>query len=237
MAALLGAASLSLAQEKPAGAATSEAAQIAEKRTADWSVLASNLEQRVARLLPCDARVRTAIEEVSRASETRFTALNAYWQEAAKLSRSQADAARKLIAENGEREADRKADLTDSGQEQTRLAAQTSDLRDSARQQAALANAARALNGVSQNAAAATKQAATREDAWANVNTNLKELITAAESRQTAIENELKALATENTRWTAYYAARIARAQLECTITGAAADPAPASRPPARKSK
>lgn len=236
MAALLGAASFAAAQDKPAGA-PSEAAQIAEKRAAEWSVLASNLEQRVARLLPCDARVRTAIEEVSRASEARFAALNAFWQEAAKLSRSQADAARKLIVENGARIADWKADRVDSEQEQTRLVAETSDLRDSARQQTALANAARALTGVSQNAAAATRQAATREDASANLDTNLKELITAVESRQTAIENELKALTTENTRWTAYYAARITRAQLECSITGAAADPAPAPRPPARKGK
>jgi hypothetical protein len=235
MAALLSTAPLVAAQDKPAGA-PSEAAQIAEKRANEWNILASNLEQRVARLLPCDARVRTAIEEVSRASEARFTAMNAYWQEVAKMSASQADVARKLIAENNARIADWKADRADSEQEQTQLAAQTSDLRESERQQAALANAERVLNGISQSAAAATKQASAREDASAKLDPSLNELIAATESRQAAIENERKALATENGRWSAYYAARITRAQMECSITGAA-DSAPAPRTPARKGK
>jgi hypothetical protein len=235
MAALLGLAPLAAAQDKPANV-PSEAAPMAEKRATDWSVLASNLEQRVARLLPCDARVRTAIEEVSRASEARFSALNAYWQEVAKISGNQADVARKLVAENEARTADWKADGADSEQEQTRLAAQTSDLRESERQLAALVNAEHLLNGVSQNVAAATKQAFAREDASVRLGASLNELIAAMESRQAAIENELKALATENNRWSAYYTARVARAQMECSITGAA-DSAPSPRTPARKGK
>ena len=233
MAALLGAAALVAAQERPTSA-PSEAAQTAEKRANEWSILASSLEQRIARMLPCDARVRTAIDAVARASEARFTALNAYWQEVAKMSGSQAETARKLMAENEARIADWKADRTDSEQEQTRLGAQTADVRGGARQQAALGDAVRVLSGISQNAAAATKQAATREDASAKLDVNLQELITATESRQTAIENELKALATESSRWTAYYAARTTRAQMECSITGAA-NPTPAPRTPTRK--
>jgi hypothetical protein len=228
----LGAATLAPAQDRPAST-PSEAAQVAEKRANEWSILASNLEQRVARLLPCDARVRTAIEEVSRASEARFVAATAYWQEVATHSNDQAETARKLIADNDARVADWKADRTDSEQEQTRLGY----LRESARQQTALATAARVLNGISQSAAAAAKQAATREDASVKLNANLNELITATQSRQTAIENEMKALATENSRWSAYYAARITRAQMECSITGppGAADPAP--RAPTKRGK
>jgi hypothetical protein len=235
MAALLGAAPLAAAQDKPVGA-PSQAAQVAAKMANEWSALASNLEQRVARLLPCDARVRTAIEEVSRGSEARFTALNAYWQEVGKMSGSQADVARKLLAEGDARNADWKADRADSEQEQTQLAAQTSDLRESERQLPALANAERALSGVSQSVAAAAQQASAREDAPAKLDASLHELIAASESRQAAIENELKALATENSRWSAYYAARLTRAQMECSLTGAV-DPAPAPRTPARKDK
>ena len=136
----------------------SEAAQDAEKRANEWSTLASNLEQRVARLLPCDARVRTAIEETSRTSDARFAAATAYWQEMVKRSNDQAQMARKLIADTDARSADWKADSADSEQEQTRLGAQTSDLREAARQQAGLAAAARVLNGISQSAVAAAKQ-------------------------------------------------------------------------------
>lgn len=219
MVALLSAVTLASGQDRPAST-SSEAAQNAEKRTNELSILASSLEQKVARMLPCDPRVRTAIEEVSRASEARFAALIAYWQEIAKRSSGQAETARMLIADNDARRAEWRADRADSEQEQTRLGTQTSDLRESARQQAALATAARVLNGISQNTAAAAKQTVTREEASAKLDASLKDLIKATQARQTAIENEVKALGTENDRWTAYYAARIMRAQMECSITG-----------------
>ena len=234
MVALLGALTLASAQDGPLST-SSEAAQNAEKRTNEWGILASGLEQKVARMLPCDPRVRTAIEEVARASEARFVALIAYWRELAKRSSDQAGTVRMLIADNDARRAEWRADRSDSEQEQTRLGAQTSDLRESARQQAALATAARALNGITQNTAAAIKQAGAREEASAKLDASLSELITATQARQTAIENEVKALGTENDRWTAYYAARIMRAQMECSITGppGASDSAP--RPVAPK--
>jgi chromosome segregation ATPase len=231
--ALFGAAALGPAQDRPPSA-PSEAAQLAEKTAGEWSALASSLEQRVARLLPCDPRVRSDIEEAARASDARFAALTSYWQEIAKRSNEQAEAARTLIAGNDPRIADWKADRTDSEQEQTRLAAQVADLRESVGQQSALATAVRVLNGISQSAAAATKQAATREEAAAKLDANLHELTTATEARQAAIENELKALATENSRWSAYYGARVTRAQMECSLTSPAADPA---RTPAKKGR
>ena len=229
-------ASVSAQDRRPSN---SEAAQNAEKRTNEWSILASNLEQRVIRMLPCDPRVRTAIEEVSRASGARFLALTAYWQEIAKRSNDQAETARRLIADNASRLADWKADSADSEQEQTRVGAQTSDLRDAARQQAALAAAAQALNGISQNVAAVAKQGIGREDASRKLDADLNAWITATQARQAAIEDELKALAAENSRWTAYYAARITRAQMECSITGSAgaADSAPAPRTPKKAGK
>jgi len=232
---LLYGAALASAQERPAStpseAVHGETAQAAEKRTNEWSILASNLEQRVIRMLPCDPRVRTAIEEVSRASGARFQALTAYWQEIAKRSNDQMETARTLIADNDARLADWKADSADSEQEQARVGSQTSDLRDSARQQAALDSAAQVLKGIAQNMAAAVKQGVAREEASTKLDADLNELIAATEARQTAIEEELKALAAENARWTAYYAARITRAQMECSVTGAV-DASPAPRTP-----
>lgn len=236
--ALVGAAASVSAQDRPLST-PSDAAQTAEKRTNEWSILASNLEQRVARMLPCDPRVRTAIEEVSRASGARFLALNAYWQEIAKRSNDQAEMAHKLIADNDARLAEWKTDSADSEQEQVRVGAQSSDLRDAARQQAALAAAVQALNRISQNVASAVKQGVAREEASVQLDADLNQLITATQARQAAIEDELKALSMESTRWTAYYAARITRAQMECSITGSAGtgDPAPVPRTPKKATK
>lgn len=230
---LLSAAAMVRAQDLPAPAPSaplSIAAQTAEKRTNEWSVLAANLEQRVARMLPCDTRVRSAVEEVSRASDARFAAVTAYWKEIAKRSSDQVEAARKLIADNDARAADWKADVDDSGQEQLRVGTQMSDLREAARQQAALGSAARALNGISEKIAAAVKQGASRQAASAKLNAELNAFITAAQARQSAIETELNSLATESARWSAYYTTRAARAQMECSITAGPDDLKPTKK-------
>ena len=181
-------------------------------------------------MLPCDARVHTAIDEVSRASDARFQALTIYWKDIEQRSKDQSEAVRKLLAGNDVHVEDWKADRADSEQEQTRVGAQAADLREAARQQAALAAAARVLNGIAQSMAAAVKQGAAREEAAAKLDEELSELIAATQARQSAIEDELKALTTESVRWNAYYAARITRAQMECSITGPPQDATPASR-------
>src|ERR1700687_2232983 len=70
----------------------------AAKRTTEWSTLATGLERRLARLLPCDPRVRTSIEEVSRASDARTVALTSYWTTASIQSKAQIEAIRSLLA-------------------------------------------------------------------------------------------------------------------------------------------
>jgi hypothetical protein len=218
------------AQEQPAPAA-SGAAQAAEKSGAEWSTLISGMEQRVARLLPCDPGVRSAIEEVSRASDARIAALTAYWQEAAKRSKEQADLTGKLIADNDARLAVWRVDRADSEQEQMRLRSQISALHESSEQKPALSPASPLLDGIAQNSQTVAKRSADRDDMAARWSTGLNDFAKAAQARQAAIDGELKALTTESGRWTAYFAARIARAQMECSLTGPAeADPAPRPR-------
>ena len=83
---LLVAATFASAQDRPPST-PSDAAQLAAKKTDEWNMLASALDQKITRLLPCDPHVRADIDEVARASDARFTALNTYWQEIAKRSR------------------------------------------------------------------------------------------------------------------------------------------------------
>jgi hypothetical protein len=75
-------------------------------------------------------------------------------------------------------------------------------------------------------------QSQQRETSAGQLVDNLRELLKTSQARQTAIEDQMKAISTEGQRWSAYYATRQARAQIECSITNpAAARPLPA--PPA----
>src|SRR5665213_2087594 len=61
----------------------------AAKRTAEWNTLTTGLELRLARLLPCDPRVRTSLEEVAKASDSRRVALTSYWNMVSIQSKAQ----------------------------------------------------------------------------------------------------------------------------------------------------
>src|SRR5579862_9689813 len=80
--------------------------QTVSQRTAEWNTLATNLEQRVARLLPCDPQARAAIEETSRASDARSIALNSYWTVVSQQSKEQVEAIRGLLAKEEDRAGD-----------------------------------------------------------------------------------------------------------------------------------
>src|SRR5437667_11436145 len=90
----LGAALLA-AQENPADALT-VLQQVAEKRSAEWDTLARGLEAKIARLLPCDPRVRSTIEELSRSSDARAAALRQYMEALVAKSREDADALQRV---------------------------------------------------------------------------------------------------------------------------------------------
>src|SRR6202521_6291331 len=104
------------AQDKPVGLFPS-LQQNVEKRTTEWDTLANNLEVRIGRMLPCDPRVRGAVEEVSRASEARIVALTEYWLAASAPSQTQTEAVRRLLAQEDASAAERKTDQADAEQE------------------------------------------------------------------------------------------------------------------------
>lgn len=219
-------ASTAFSQEPPAAPdlkpAVSEAARTAEQKNAEWAALASALELKVARLLPCDANVKSAIEEVSRASDVRFAAMEAYWQEVQDRSQEQAKIARRLAEQNDALVASWKNERADSEKAQARLEEQALDLKESLRTIAALAPAARVLDGISRNSEALTGQSTDRETEISQLNAHWNDVIRTAQLRDASIENHMKALARERDRWSAYYAARVARGQVECSLTSSA---------------
>jgi hypothetical protein len=213
-------------------AAISDLAQIVDKKNADWSALTASLEPRLARFLPCDARVKTAVEEVSRASDVRFAAMSAYWQEIERQSKEQAQTATALAGENDGRLALWSEERADSEKARAVLEDHAADLQVSVKGMAALTAASRNLDDILRNSESITRQSLEREEAIAQLNARWKDVARSSPLRDAAIENELKSLANERDRWNAFYAARIARAQMECSLTGAQRTAAPRTASP-----
>jgi chromosome segregation ATPase len=212
------AAAMAAAQGKPADP-LAEAGRNAERRVAEWSALAGGLEARMARLLPCDPQARTAITEVSRASDQRIDALSQYLRAVIAKARDEAAAAKRLLTDQEATLADWETDFSEAEQDRNAIGGQTSSLNESVRRRPALADAQHALEEIAGDSQRHVEQAADRSARMAAVTTALRELVAAYDSRQVSLERELSALSAEATRWTAYYAARAARAQTECSVT------------------
>ena len=210
--------------------------QEAEKRTLEWTALASGLEVRLVRLLPCDPRVRGAVEEVSWSSEARVAAWNVYWQAVSVKSKDQLEAARKLAVLEDARAAAWGQGRLETEAEHAAIEAQASALTLSTRALPAFANAQRTLGTLTQLERQSATQAQDRDTVNRRLTDEVRDLVTSAEARQKNLDAQLKARDAEASAWRTYYAARTARAQTECTITNAAAAPRGESRP-ARKKK
>jgi hypothetical protein len=193
--------------------------QAAEKQTAEWQTLAKGLELRIARMLPCDPRVKDAIEEVSRASEARLAALARYLQDAAAGAKRQSDAAEAALAaeQTGAREME--IETAEAEQDGIAIDGQLADLTDSVKAKPDVEGARaklEAIAGMVRQRLPDTKAQAARNAA---LTAALGDAAAAFQVRQKAIETEVTALAVETSRWSDYYATRLARSQTECSIT------------------
>ncbi len=229
---LLGAA-LAAAQPSPDLAALQKTA---EAKTAEWDGLARTLESKLVRMLPCDARVRTSIEEVSRASDARIAALSQYLEAAAAQTAANGKMIAQAIAAQEAMGREIESERAEADQVRIAIDAQLADLSDSLKRRATLSEAHKTLGSIAamvqQRVADAQQQGARRTALL----TALRELEAANQAEEKAIRTEISALILENTRWTEYYTARIARAQTECSITNQAPPERP-QRAPQRKKK
>jgi len=205
--------------------------QAVAKTTADWSTLANSLETRISRMLPCDPRMRTAIEEVSHASDVRMTTLLQYIQAAALDAKQQTEVAKRLLDEQESFKAVWNNELVQTQQEKSGVDAQISDLEESAKRRPALGDAQKTIAVLGGAETQRTAQASDANNRAANLPDLLRNLFVADQARQAAFEAEVKAVTLERVRWGVYYGARLSRAQAECTVTDpAAAAPARSGR-------
>lgn len=205
--------------------------QSVSQRTAEWNTLATNLEQRVARLLPCDPQARAAIDEVSRASDARGMALTSYWTLASLQSKAQIDAIRRLLAQEEGRSGDWAVEATQARAEVALVAALGASLASSVSQVAALASPRKDLEAIEEEYRLFEKQSQERTTSGGQLLGDLRDLLKASQARQAAIDERLQTVGVEGQRWSAYYAARQARAQVECALVNPGAAVAPPGGP------
>ena len=204
----------------------------AAKRTAEWYTLTTSLEPRLVRLLPCDPRVRTSLEEVAKASDSRTVALTSYWNMVSMQSKAQVEVIRGLLGREEERGEDWSQEKTETEEELAATEAQAAALKTSMQQVPALASPQKSLDSLAQSDRLLAAQAQERATDGGVLLADLRDLLKAAQARQSAIDEQLKFVSAEGQRWSAYYAARQARAQIECFIINpAAATAPPAARP------
>jgi len=195
--------------------------QNADKKSADWETLAKALDNKIQRVPPCDARVKQSIDEVRIASEARLAALtevlrNAIIQAAADIQRVK-DA---LATEEGNLR-ETSAERADTDQERIAVNAEASDLRDAAKLRAGFDDAVKKIGEISDRTDARADNAGRQVEARTLFSVALRDLLAADQKRLDALEREQVALAAEGVTWSQYYAARAARADTECSITGA----------------
>jgi hypothetical protein len=208
-----------LPQDAPAVPAVS-ARETAAKRTAEWESLAKALDAKIARMLPCDPRAKSAIEEVSRASEARMAALGEVLKVALVQANTDTERVRLALASEDAALREEETERADSEQERVAVDGQLADLTASAKRREGLEEARKKLADIAAITTSRVKDADDQFQLRATLDISLRDLLAAGHARQTALQNEQAALAAEASRWSDYYAARLARAQTECSITG-----------------
>jgi hypothetical protein len=189
------------------------------QRSAEWEALARGLEGKIARMLPCDQRVRGAIEEVSRASQARMASVLDYLQAAAAQSRVDAEQARAAAGDMDNAAKEANVERTEAEQQRTAVDAQIADLKESVASRPSLDNAAVKLSEIGAMTVARAERWQQDAGRRAELGGGLADLASASEARQKAIDGEIAALAEEAARWVDYYTARLSRAAMECSVT------------------
>jgi hypothetical protein len=192
-----------------------ELEQAAVKAQTDWFRLASDLDIRIARMLPCDTAATSAIDAVNRASSTRLVAFTTYTSAVAQEATNDAAMAHRMqtTLETAPAQPDANAQLT-------LVQSQLGTLSDSVRRRVSLTTAHDDLRTIEAQIRERANLAATAARSTTNLRGLLIEFTSVLDKRATLLRAQVAALEDERTRWNGYYAARLARARVECSASG-----------------
>ena len=192
----------------------------AQQAEVKWLELAGALDGKLARMLPCDTRVTQSIEEVRTASTQRLSDLNRYMSALSVTATTDAQHLAELSAEIDALLEVSVEEAADTEQERIAVEEMVTMLTASAQRQRSLEPALEILKQIQQSVALRSDLSSEQTDAASALLTAVAALGQIYQERQTAIEDERRALDAERAQWTTYYSTRLSRAQLECTITG-----------------
>jgi hypothetical protein len=225
-------AAAALAQDAPGPGSLAALEADARQKTATWQKLAQEMELTVSRLLPCDAKAAATISTASQASDARLAAIAAYLQAAEQQASRETAGAQRVLAAAQALVTDLATEKSEVGQEQAAIDGQFLNLSESVKKRAALGDAQKVLQqiqGLSAQRAALAQGGLDRQESFL---ASARALAAALEAREAALKDERVAHGAERSRWNAYYTARLARTQTECSITRG---PAAASKRPRGK--
>lgn len=211
------AAALMSAQQKPGDVLVGLQEAVQQKST-EWETLGGDLENKVAHLLPCDPRVRSAIEDVSRASEARLTALSRYLEAKRAKIKLDGDLLNTITANQESLAAGMKTEAAEAAQVRAAIDAELADLEEGAKVSASLVTPQRAMDDIAASSRERARRLEDESRKSAVTPDLLRSLNKSFQERQAALDHAISALAGVTSRWRDYYAARLARAQVECTI-------------------
>jgi DNA anti-recombination protein RmuC len=136
-----------------------------------------------------------------------------------------------LLSQEGERVGDWVVDASQARADVAFAAAQGASLTSSVSQLPALANPQKDMRAIAEQYSVLQKQAQDRAAAHGRLIDDLRELLNTSQARQAAIDERLRTVGIEGQRWSAYYVARQARAQVECSLINPAAAAAQSAVP------
>ena len=203
--------------------------ETAEQKTQAWETLAKSLESKIRGLLPCDPKIGAAVAEVNRASEARLAAFNDYFREVLNETSTRAAEASSLLDAQGKTGTQfLETEHAEGVEERAGIEYQISQLTGNPGRKSEIGdaeNALRAVAGLTDRRNLIMVQQSVRGDA---LNESLRTLVSQSLAAEAAVKALAAAHATEAERWRAYYVARLARVNAECT----AINPAPLAHRP-----
>lgn len=204
----------------PAQNALAGLEQAATQAQQQWLGLASTLDTRLTRMLPCDNAAVSAIEETQRASTARMITLIAYTKAVAEQSVQDAAMARRIQKSETDYVTGLGGERTDTEQERAGVASQMTNLTESLRKRVTLTVAADELRALEASVRERAALAAANSTAAEASLPRFETLIQALDKREAVLRKQVIALEDERAKWNGYYAARMARTQVECAETG-----------------
>jgi hypothetical protein len=199
---------------------SSDLEQAALGTNTTWFTLASSLDVRVARMLPCDGAATAAIEEVNRASTARLVALTAYLKAITDQAAADVVTARQIQREETAYLTAVGTERTDTEQERAGIETQMNNLAESVRKKVSLTAASDELRQIEASVRERANLVTTNASSAEGSLKYFEDFAATLERREAALRKVQASIEEERTKWNGYYTARLARARVECSAMG-----------------